>query len=104
MAKYYGKIGFVTVVETAPGVHTEQLTEVDYTGDILRQNRRYDDNQRVNDGMTLSARVSILADAFALDNVAAIRYVTWVGSNWEVTSFEIEHPRIILSLGGVYNG
>jgi hypothetical protein len=27
-----------------------------------------------------------------------------MGANWKITNVEVEFPRIILTLGGVYNG
>lgn len=104
MAKYYGNIGYADFNETAPGVYTPVINEVVTQGEFIRKGARYETTQDVNDGVAFSSRVSILADDFALSNVASIQYVTWQNTKWRVTSFEIEHPRIILSLGGVYNG
>ena len=41
MPQYYGTIGFVETRETAPDVWTEELTEREYSGDVLRIQRRW---------------------------------------------------------------
>ena len=103
MAKYYGKIGYMTTVETSPSVWTEEIVEKDYFGDVLQNSRRYQSSEHMNDDLNVSNRISILADPFAYQNFHAIRYLTWMGSKWKVDSVDVEYPRLILSIGGVYN-
>lgn len=104
MAKYYGKIGYVETVETAPSVWTEQITERSYYGDVLRNTRKYQNSENLNDNLEVSNELSILSDPYALQNFHAIRYVHWMGSRWKVSSVEVRYPRLILTIGGVYNG
>lgn len=105
MAKFHGVIGFSTFVETAPGVHQAQITEVVYSGDVLREAvQMVPSSQNLNDNAVISSRVSIIADPFALENVAAIKYVVMHGVKWRVTNWEHSFPRLILRLGEVYNG
>lgn len=104
MAKFHGFIGFANTTETAPGVYTESISEVEYTGNVLRDVRQWDGNQQLNDDLSLSSRISIIADPFALANIPTIKYVKWLGVKWRVTSIEQEHPRLHLRLGEVYNG
>lgn len=104
MAKFYGKIGFAVLVETAPGVWMENITERYYFGDLLRSSRRLQPTDRVNDDVNISNEISILADAFANDNVNAMRYAIFAGSKWKITDVEILYPRLKLTLGGIYNG
>lgn len=104
MAKFHGKIGFVTTVETAPGVHREKATERTYSGDVLKNSRRLQSTNSINDNIVISNRISIVADPYAHDNFHAIRYVEFMGARWKVEDAEASPPRIILSLGGVYNG
>ena len=104
MAKYYGKIGFAVLMETAPGVWMENITERYYFGDLLRSSRRLQPTDRVNDDVNISNEISILADAFANDNVNAMRYAIFAGSKWKITDVEILYPRLKLTLGGIYNG
>lgn len=103
MAKYYGKIGYMTTVETSPSVWTEEIVEKDYFGDVLQNSRRYQSSEHMNDDLNVSNRISILADPFAYQNFHAIRYLTWMGNKWKVDSVDVEYPRLILSIGGVYN-
>lgn len=104
MAKFHGIIGFVTSVETAPGVHREQPIERTYSGDVLSNSRRLQSTDSVNDTIVISNRISVVADRYARENFHAIRYVEFMGSRWKVENAEFLPPRITLSLGGVYNG
>ena len=104
MAKFHGFIGFAQTVETAPGVFKEQMTEREYIGDFMRLSQTMAQTQMVNDNMTLSSRVSVVADPFAFANLSTIRYVKWEGVSWKVSNIEHQRPRLILTLGGVHNG
>jgi hypothetical protein len=106
MAKFHGIVGYVKVEEseTAPGVYSEVVTERPCSGDILRNTRRWENGDRVNDNLTIDNRFSIIVDEFAISNIHTIRYLKVMGSSWKITSFEIQRPRIILTVGGVYNG
>lgn len=105
MAKFYGKIGFVSHEKGRPGVFTEDtIVSKPYCGDIIRNARRWETDNQVNNDLVISNSVSIVADPYAYDHLSAIRYVEWLGTKWKISSFEIQRPRIILQLGGVYNG
>jgi hypothetical protein len=105
MAKFSGTLGFVTVEESdVAGVFEEVVTEVTYTGDILRNARRWDDSQKVISDLTVENRFSIVADSFAIDNTPNMRYLKVFGARWKITSVEIQRPRIFITVGGVYNG
>jgi hypothetical protein len=105
MAKFAGKIGFGMSSQGAPGVFTEIMTEKDYKGDILRSNKNFDASDNgVNDNLKLSNRVSIVADDFAHQNASVMRYVILGGVRWKITNIEVAAPRLILTLGEVYNG
>ena len=105
MAKYFGKIGFMTTVKTSPGVYEESIEEKDYYGDIIRINRRWDAvSDKENDDLNISNQISILADDFAYGHLHEIRYVEWYGTKWKVSTVEVNYPRLLISIGGVYNG
>ena len=104
MAKFYGAVGYSYTDETAPGVYGEILTEKKYYGDVLRNTHRWDAGQSVNDNLNINHSISIVADAFAYEHIGAIRYLVWMGTPWKVTNVEVQRPRLILSIGGVYNG
>lgn len=104
MAKYYGKIGFRTTEETKPGIYKEQITEREYFGDVVRVARRLQTADKVNDDITLTHDVSIIADPFAYNNFQSIIYLTYLGQKWKVSNVEALYPRLSLSLGGLYNG
>lgn len=104
MARYYGRIGYAETVETSPGVWTEVLTERHYYGDVLRNSRRWENGESLNDNLVISNSISIVADDYAYQHLAFIRYVEWMGNLWKPSSVEVQRPRIILQIGGVYNG
>ena len=104
MAKYFGKIGYAEQVETAPGVWEEQITERQYYGDVVRNIRKLESSRDINDNINVSMEISIVADPYAIQNFHAMRYVEFMGSLWKITSVEVNYPRLILSIGGVYNG
>lgn len=105
MAKFFGKIGFAETVELKPGVHKEIITEHEYFGDVTRLNRRLQASQdSVNDNVLISNDISIVADPFACENFHNMRYVEYMGAKWKVSNVEVLYPRLILSMGGLYNG
>lgn len=104
MAKFYGKIGFGKTVETEPGVFEEEFTSRNYYGDTIRNSRMLQSSDSINDNINIANQISILADPFAKDNFHTIRYAEYMGTKWKVTTAEVLFPRILLTLGGVYNG
>ena len=104
MAKYYGTIGFGVFQETVPSVYTPSIVERKYAGDLVKNYRRLDTGEGVNDDLNISNEISIVADPYAIDHFHSIRYASFHGSLWKVTSVEVSFPRLILSIGGVYNG
>ena len=104
MAKFYGAIGYGVSVESAPGVWRDEITEISYFGDVIRNTRKLREGESVNDDITVQNSISIVADAYANEHFFAIRYIRWAGTLWTVTDVEVQSPRLILRLGGVYNG
>ena len=102
MAKFYGTVGFVKPVESAPGVWTEQIVERKYYGNVISRTRSLQSNG-VNDNINISDEISIVADPFANENYFAIRFVEYMGAKWKVQSISVQFPRLNLSLGGLYN-
>lgn len=103
MAKYHGKIGFGVSSEIRPGVWKDTIVEKTYYGDILQNYVRNENAQQVNDNLNISNRFSILSDPFAVQNFHSIKYLEYIGVKWKVTNVEVQYPRLILSVGGVYN-
>jgi hypothetical protein len=104
MAKFYGVIGYAETTETTPGVWTEVITERTYSGDVIKDTRRLQTGEGVNDNIVVDNRLSIIADPFAYQNFHAMRYIKWMGTSWKVTNVEVQRPRLLLTFGGVYNG
>lgn len=104
MAKFSGKVGYVIDRETAPGVYMEEAVEFATRGEFVRNAVSVESGENVNSTIQLQNAVSIVADPFARKHYSAIRYLYWAGEYWSVKNIEIDSPRLILRLGGVYNG
>lgn len=104
MPKFYGNIGYAISKETAPGVWVEDIVEHKYSGDVYRNTRKLHSGNQVNDSIDISNEISILSDPFANENFHSMRYVTYMGAKWKVSSVEVRYPRLILTVGGLYNG
>jgi hypothetical protein len=106
MAKFYGAVGYAdTSTEVSPGVWEDVIVERKHRGDVLRATRSLQQaDEKVNSDISVDNEISIVADAYASGHIFAIRYVRWAGALWIVSHVEVQSPRLILRLGGVYNG
>lgn len=104
MAKYYGKIGYATSEEVKPGVWKKRITEREYFGDVIRNTRRLQSSGNLNDNIIVSNEISIVADPFANENFHSMLYVEFMGAKWKISNVEVQYPRLILTIGEVYNG
>lgn len=104
MAKWFGMIGYLETRESMPGVWAEEVSEREYYGDMTRNHKRSQPSEQLNDDISVNGELSIVCDPYALENFHAIRYVTYLGTKWKVSGVEVAYPRLILQLGGVYNG
>ena len=104
MAKFYGKIGYAELKETIPGIWEEQIIEREYRGDLIRNTRRMQTAETLNDDINISNEISIVADPYANQNFHSMRYVEFMGIKWKISNVDVQYPRLILSIGGIYNG
>ena len=104
MAKFYGAIGYAFQLETSPGVWTDTIVEKNYRGDVILDQRRWQAGDKINDDINLDNSISIVADAYAHANVGVMKYIVWNNTPWKIQSFRINRPRIVIQIGGIYNG
>lgn len=105
MAKFFGKIGYGEATETSPGVWEDTIVEYPYYGDVVRNTRKLSEGESLNNDLSVSNSISIVADAYANEHFFAIRYIQWAGALWTVSDVDAsQSPRLLLRLGGVYNG
>ena len=104
MAKYFGSVGYSEDEEVSPGIVKERIVTREYYGDIIRNNRRLENSDQINDDIKITNQISIVSDPYAIDNFWKIRYATFMGQKWKVKTVEVEFPRLILTLGELYNG
>ena len=104
MAKFRGVIGLVDDVETAPDVWEQKAVERHYRGDFVKNSRRWSNTEYLNDDFTINNEISIVADSYLYKHMYAMRYVIFGGAAWKIESITVQRPRIIISIGGIYNG
>lgn len=103
--KWSGKIGFWRDdIEIRPGVYDNYIEEKSYTGDIVRNTQRWNNGESKNDNLNINNRISIIADLYLQNNLSSIKYITFMGSKWKVNSLDINYPRVVFEIGGVWNG
>ena len=103
MGKWFGRIGYSEQLEVSPGVWEEKITERQYYGDVVRNIRRLESSVNVNDDINASMEISIVADPFALSNFHSMRYIEYMGSLWKISNVEVNYPRLVLMIGGLWN-
>ena len=119
MAKFYGIIGYGiteeetvevpgettgTTVKVGTGVWKDSIVEKKYYGDVLQNFRKISQGEDINDNIDVNNKLSIVSDPFAMQHFHSIKYVKWMGTAWKITTVEVQYPRLILYIGGVYNG
>lgn len=105
MAKFSGKIGYAVTTEVKPGVWKPSITEVPATGDVIdNASMNVPSTDSTNDNLNLNIKISIIADPFANNNFQKMKYAEYLGCLWEIKSVKPSYPRLVLTIGGVYNG
>lgn len=106
MTRFFGAVGYGDSVETPSdsGVWVDTITEFEYYGDVIRNTRKLESGENLNNDITVGNSISIIANDFAIKHFFNIKYVRWEGVLWDVNNVEVREPRLILSLGSVYNG
>ena len=102
--RFLGRVGYSSPTEVQPDVWQDQFVERTYGGEVLRDTRYFAQGETVLGQVRFQTRISVVADGFALEHFMDIRYVEWAGKFWTVESATPERPRLILVLGGIYNG
>lgn len=105
-SRFHGPVGYGNPVEDPPnsGVWVDEIEEYKYFGDVIRNARRLEEGRGLNDDISVVNQISIVGNQYAFQHFFKIKYVGWMGSLWTVTNVEVRSPRLILSLGSVYNG
>lgn len=104
MAKWFGKIGYAITSETESGIWESTIVEKEYYGDLTTDRRKRQNSGEVNDNINLANVISIIADPFAIQNCSYMAYAEVMGTRWKISDIEVQYPRLILTVGGVYNG
>lgn len=103
MTRFSGMIGFIVQEETAPGVWRDVIEEKRCNGEVLQNNNRWQSSENLNDNLIVDNKFSIVLSSYIQENLGFIKYLKWLGKNWKVTKIETKRPRLILTIGGLYN-
>lgn len=102
--KYSGKIGFAVMKNEGDGIYTEEIEEKVYYGDLLSSRWNNENNQNsTNTNVRLNNSISVICDKYLSENISVMRYITYKNSKWCINGIEIQPPRIIINIGGIYN-
>ena len=105
MTRYAGIVGYAAPGELEDGIWEDGLlVERTYYGDVVRNSRRIQNGSSVLPELTISNSISIVADAYAMEHFYHMKYIYWQGVPWTITNVDVQRPRLILELGGVYHG
>lgn len=104
MTRFSGVVGFAHQEESKPGRWTDVIAERPYKGSVERAAVQLRDGENLNPDMSVNHSISIIADEYAYTYLPYIKFVVMAGAAWEVDSVDIQRPRLLLRLGGVYRG
>lgn len=104
MGKWFGKIGYADMKEVEPGIYEPTITEVSYRGDVLSSRWKRQTSGDVNDDINVANVISIVADPFAFKNCSKMVYIEYLDAKWKISDVEVQSPRLMIIMGGVYNG
>lgn len=107
MTRYSGDVGFVGESQESPpdsGVWVDPIVQRHYFGDVDRNTRRLVFGESINGNVSVGNSIRIHADGYALEHYLEIKYAFWNGHAWCVDDVEVARPRLVLMLGGLYNG
>lgn len=105
MRKFYGPIGFAETVETKPGVWTNSIVEHNYYIDVDKFNIKHTTNSdSTNDDLDVNSQFSFIADPFAVNHFTSMKYIEFMGTRWKILSVLPRDHRLVLTVGGVFNG
>jgi hypothetical protein len=106
--RFSGAVGYAADSQVTPGVWKEIITEHNYYGDVIQYSRRLDPASQTppttSNNIALGNSFSIVGDELAFGNITNMRYVVWQGSRWAITDVMVKRPRLILTIGDLWNG
>lgn len=106
MTKWHGVVGYNEgTVETEPGIWEPKIIERQYYGDSIKNRwKRQSSSESTNDDINVATDISIVADPYAMNHCSSMVYAELMGTKWKITDVDLQYPRLVLTLGGVWNG
>lgn len=106
MAKWSGRIGFVTTSESpvGSGIYRDVVVIKSFTGDVKQVTRRWQVEDKINDDVTMNNTISVVATPYLMQNFYSIRFISFMNAWWSVNAVVMDYPRLTLEIGGLYHG
>lgn len=106
MTKYVTTIGYAIIKEREdePSVFENTIVKKKYRCERTKTTRNLTISEVPTGNISASVTISFLANTFARENMFNIRYATYMGQEWIVTSVDFKDSKITCYLGGLYNG
>lgn len=103
--KFSGKAGFrIDDVETEHGVYEPIVVVKAIKGSVVINHYQHQNSDKSTiDNVRITNQLSIVANQFLNEHISNLMYIEFQGVKWKVESFDIRPPRVVVSLGGVYN-
>ena len=99
------KLGFSYTRDDGHGVWKQVNTEKVYKAEITSHkwylNREKD---TPNVSYKTGESFSVLMDSFLQENLGYITYVVLNGVKWDISSIDVQRPRVHITPGGMYHG
>lgn len=107
MPKFHDAVGYAEEREGTgdrEGIIEDVIVEKYRYGDVLRNTRKWEGGSDILDNLRINNQISIMAEEYDYAHFGSIKYVKWMGNRWTVTNVEVQRPRLLITIGGVYNG
>lgn len=100
--KWFGEIGYFVESNNVDGIVTDSFITQQYYGDIIKDYKTNTSENAVNEDFELSNRISVVADPYLISHFHKIAWISFMETKFKVRSVELQYPRLIVSLGGVF--
>lgn len=108
MTRFAGVVGYGESQEVPPGSgdYKQVVTERSYSGRVVTNSRRIQEEGKINPNLSLQNSIEIIADPYARDNMEKLLYVKWQGNRWKVDEVTVvtDTRRLLLRMGELYRG
>lgn len=103
--RFHGFVGLrQDPVETSPGIFPMTIAETEVSGSVENMSVGYQSGELSQESVRAKHRIRVMGSSELFDNAQRAVYILWNGTKWIVSSVEYQHPEVLFTLGGLYNG